>query len=61
MDTMGPDDEEFIPPDEPEMAESNLEEPLEGPSDDLLLPLLASFSDIFFFFLSLLNTSKGSA
>ncbi len=44
-----PEEEEFtaLMPEEPEAVESSLDEPLDGPSDDLLLPLLASFSDIF--------------
>ena len=46
-----PDEDEFIPlpPEEPDdTVESSLEEPLDGPSEDLLLPLLwPSFSDIF--------------
>lgn len=44
-----PEDDEFtaLMPEEPEAVESSLDEPLDGPSDDLLLPLLASFSDIF--------------
>lgn len=41
-----PDEDEFTPEDA-EAVESRREDPLEGPSEDLLLPLLALFSDIF--------------
>lgn len=55
-----PEEDEFVPPDEPEMAESSREDPLEGPSDDLLLPLLASFSDISRTFFISTKTKFGS-